>query len=456
MKLPNRLRTPWFAQVYQWGMRPTHFLDSCTQRYGDIFTTQWPALGPIVFVSHPKAIEKIYTAPPEMFNIAETYETLRPLVGDKSLMVMDGQVHHRQRSLVMPPLHGERLRSYGKLICNLTEQMMQQWKLGEVINLTSWAHDISINVMFQVVFGLDEEERLIKLRQKITQMLDYFSSPVMVLHHTAPVLRKDFGPLSPWGRFLCLIHEVDQLLYAEIAHRRQHPQLDCTDVLSLLMTARDEQGEVMNDQELRDEVMTVLSGKGVAATGILFGLYSLQKHPAVCQRLQEELDSISDPSDTNAIAKLPYLTAISQETMRLYPLTAVAMRVATTPFEIMGYEFPSGTKVFVNIYSVHHRHDLFPNPEQFKPERFLERKFTSYEYSPFGGGNRRCIGYAFAPFFMKLVLAKIVSRYQLKLTDDRPISLVRHAAGVAPDRDIYAMVTDYYHQKSANELVGVV
>ena len=454
MKLLNHPRTPWFMQVYQWGTHPTHFLDSCTQRYGDIFMTQWPGSPPIVFVSNPQAVDEIYTAPSQMFNVAETYDILRPLVGSKSLMAMDGKPHERQRSLVIPSLHGGRMRSYGKLICDITNQMMQQWQPGEVINLTSWTDRISMNVMFQVVFGSDEGDNLAKLRQKVSEILDYFSSPLVILHLLTPSLRKDLGAWSPWGRFLRLLKQVDELLYAEIAQRRQQPQPDGTDVLSLLMKARDEQGEAMSDQELRDEVMTVLSGKGVAATAIIFALYALLKHPQVCQRLREELDSFSDPSDFYAISKLPYLTAISQETLRLYPLSVVAMRVATSPFQIMGYEFPAGTHLYANIHSVHHRQDLFPNPHKFKPERFLEKQFTSYEYSPFGGGHRRCIGYAFTPFQMKLVLATVVSRYQLKLTDNRPFNLVRHAAGVAPDKDIKMMVTDYYHQYPATQLVS--
>jgi cytochrome P450 family 110 len=454
VKLPNRPRTPWFMQVYQWGNHPTHLLDSCTQRYGDIFMTQWPGSPPIVFVSNPQAINEIYTAPSQMFNVAETYDILRPLVGSQSLMAMDGKPHERQRSLVMPCLHGGRMRSYGKLICDETTQMMQQWKLKEVINLTSWADHISMSVMFQVVFGASQGEHLGQLRQKVSELLDYFSSPIVILHLLIPSLRKDFGPWSPWGRFLRLLKEVDKLLHIEIAQRRRQPQPESTDVLSMLMKARDEQGEAMSNQELRDEVMTVLSGKGVAATAIIFGLYALLKHPEVCQRLREELDSSSDPSDTYAISKLPYLTAISQETLRLYPLSVVAMRVATTPLRIMGYEFPAGTHVYANIHSVHHREDLFPDPHQFKPERFLEKEFASYEYSPFGGGHRRCIGYAFAPFQMKLVLATVLSRYQLKLTDNRPFNLVRHAAGVAPDKDIKMMVTDYYDQKPVTQLVS--
>ena len=441
MKLPDCPRTPFFLQIYQWATRPTNFLDSCTQSRGDIFMTKWPGSDSIVFVSNPKAIEKILTVPPDTFNIGQTYEILRPLVGKQSLMIMDGKPHQRQRSLVMPPLHGESMRSYGNIICEFTKQMIQQWKMGEKIKLRSCANEISMNTMLQVVFGLEDTEQLVQLRQKFIQMFDLISSPILSLHLFMQPLQKDLGHWSPWGRFLRLRNQVDKLIYAEIARRRQQPKLERTDVLSLLMAARDREGQAMSDEELRDEVMTVLSGKGTSASAILFALYSVYKHSEVLQNLRDELNSISNPKDTNAIAKLPYLTAISQEIMRLYPLTLVAMRLTTKPFELMGYKFPVGTQIFPNIYSTHHREDLFPNPKQFKPERFLERHYSPYEYLPFGGGHRRCIGYAFAPFQMKLVLATIVSHCQLELIEDNPINLIRHGAGVAPDKEIYMKVT---------------
>ncbi|ARV58991.1 hypothetical protein BZZ01_10390 [Nostocales cyanobacterium HT-58-2] len=447
MKLPPCPRTPSFVQVYQWATRPTHFLDSCAQRFGDIFMARWPGYGLTVFVNHPEAIKQIFTAPPETFSTAQIYEILRPVVGDQSLMLMDGKPHRRQRSLVMPALHGERMRLYGQLICKLTEQMMEQQELGEEINLSSCMQTLSLNIVLQIVFGLDETDQLIQLRQKFMEMFNWIRSPLLILHLVVKSLRINWGPWSAWGRYLRLRNEVDKLLYAEIAQRRKYPQPERTDILSLLMAAHDEEGQPMSDKELHDEVMTVLTGYESVATATLCSLYCLQKHPEVLQKLRQELDSISDPSDTNAIAKLPYLTAISQETMRLYPPVVVAMRVAKTPFEVMNYRFPVGSQIVADIYSVHQRQDLFPNPKQFKPERFLERQFSQYEYFPFGGGDRRCIGYAFAPFQMKLVLATIVSRYKLQLTDDRPIRLVRNAAGVAPDKDIKMMLTGYRHQK---------
>jgi cytochrome P450 family 110 len=447
MKLPNCPRTPSLFQVYEWATRPTNFLDRCARLYGDIFMARWPGYGATVFVNDPKAIEQIFTASPETFSTAEIYEMLRPVVGDQSLMVMDGKPHRRQRSLVMPPLHGERMRLYSKLICKLTEQTMQQWKLGETIDLRSNMQTLSLSIMLQVVFGSDEGEQLVQLRKKFMEFFHWASSPIFTFHLFIRPLHVNLGPWSAWGRFLRLRQEVDELLYAEIARRREQPQPDSTDVFSLLMAARDEEGQPMSDRELRDEVMTLLTGYESTATATLCGLYNIYKHPEVLQRLREELDSVNNSSDLSAIAKLPYLTAISQETMRLYPPIVVAMRVARIPYELMGYKFPVGSQIVADIYSVHHRQDLYPNPKQFKPERFLERQFSRFEYLPFGGGNRRCIGDAFAPFQMKLVLATIVSRYQLQLTDDRPFNLLRNGGGVAPDRAIEMRVTGYHHQK---------
>jgi cytochrome P450 len=448
MKLPKGPQTPSFVQIYQWVTRPTNFLDHCTQRFGDIFVARWPGYGPTVFFNNPKAIEQIFTASPEIFSTAEIYEILRQVVGDDSLMLMDGKPHRRQRSLVMPSLHGERMRLYGKIICEVTKQMMQQWKLGEVINLSACLEELSLNIMLRVVLGLEGGERLVQLQQKIMNMLGCSASPILTLHLLTRPLQKDLGPWSPWGRFLRLRDEVDQILYAEISLRRQQIQSERTDVLSLLMAARDEEEQPMSDKELHDELMTVITGKDSIVTAISCGLYCVYKHSKICQQLREELDSISDPSDTNAIAKNPYLTAISQETMRLYPPVVVAMRVVKKPFEIMGYKLPVGSQIVADLYSVHHREDLFPDPRKFKPERFLERQFSQYEYFPFGGGNRRCIGYAFAPFLMKLMLATIVANAQLELIDNSPINPVRRGAGIAPDKDIYMRVIDSYHQKS--------
>jgi cytochrome P450 len=438
--LPPCPRTPSFIQVYQWATRPTEFLENCAKEYGDIFTAKWPGYGITVFANHPQAIEHIFTAPSNTFSTGEIYEMLRPVVGNKSLMLLDGKPHRRQRSLVMPTLHGERVGYYGELICKLTQEMMEKQPFQEGINMSSLMQKLSLNIILQVVFGSEQGERLLKLRQKFREMLNCVSSPTISLRLFVKPLRLDLGSRSVWGRFLRLRNQVSQLLYEEINQRQHNSGSDCIDVLSMLMKARYQDGQPISNEELHDQVMTVLSGYESLATATLCSLYRLQKHPQVHQKLQQELNGIEQISDSKAIAKLPYLNAISKETMRMYPPVVVAMRVVKIPFQLAGYEFPVGSQVVADIYSTHHRQDLFPNPQQFKPERFLEKKFSAYEYLPFGGGDRRCLGYAFAPFQMNLVLATIVSNYKLQLVDNDSIKLVRNAAGVAPAKDIYMRI----------------
>jgi cytochrome P450 len=454
MNLTDAPRKLSFLQLFQWAGRPSDFLDACSRRYGDIFTVQFPGNKPVTFVSHPKALEHVLTAPPGTFTSGEGSEKFRPIMGDYSLLVLDGKPHQRQRKLVMPPFHGERMRLYGSLICELTEQMMKPWRIGKSFNLFACMEEITLNALLNVVFGLTEGEGSEQLRRKLLALVELATSPLLALHLLLPPLRKDLGHWSPWGRFLRLQNDVDQLLYAEIAQRHKQPQPERTDILTLLMAARDEAGEPMSDRELRDELVTLLlAGYDTVSTAMMWCLYWIHKLPRVRERLVEELDTINDPSDTRAISKLPYLTATCQETLRLTPSIVVgSVRIAQTPFEMMGYEFPKGSRIFPNIYSAHRRKEVYPDPDQFQPERFLERQFSAYEYFPFGGGTRGCIGSAFAQFQMKLTLFTILSRYQLALTDSRPIQPIRRGPGLVPSRNVHMIVTAR-HQCQSNVAV---
>jgi cytochrome P450 family 110 len=442
-KLPPCPRTPSFIQVYQWASRPTEFLEHSAQKYGDIFTSKWPGYGITVFANHPEAIKQIFTAPPETFSTAEMYEILRPIVGDKSLMLLDGKPHCRQRSLMMPTLHGEHMNHYSQLICKLTQEMMEKLPLGEEINIRPHIQRLSLNIILQVVLGSEQRGNLLRLRQLFREMIDYVSSPVLSLHLFVKPLRLDLGPLSPWGRYLRLRDRVGQLLFEEIDRRRNNPRSDRLDVLSMLMEARYEDGQPMSNEELFGQVVTLLIGAESAGSPTFFSLYHLHKNPQICQKLHQELDEAGGIVNSKAIAKLPYLNAISKETMRMYPSVVVAMRVVQKPFTLAGYEYPVGSQIVADLYSTHHRQDLFPKPKQFRPERFLEGKFSAYEYLPFGGGTRRCIAYAFAPFQMNLVLATIMSNYELQLTRDRPLRLMRNGSGVAPEKGIHLKINGY-------------
>lgn len=443
MILPDGPRTPAFLQIYQWSTRPANFLDS-NKHYGDIFTANFPGGIPNIFISNPEAIEEIFCAPPGTFDSGGNYEILKPLVGENSSMLLDGKSHQRQRKLLMPPFHGDRVRVYANLICQQTEQVMQQWQTGVPFNLTKSVKEITLELILRAVFGLNEKENLNQVREKLQGILDFIFSPFFPIHLLVPFFQKDLGAWSVWGRFLRLRSEIDQILFAEIAHRHQEVVSQRTDILSLLMAACDEEGNSLSKEELRDEMMTMfVAGQHTVEVAVLWALYWIHKTPGVLEMLQSELSTNIDLTDTNAISQLSYLNATCQEVLRFYPpIVTTAARIVKAPFKMMGYEFPIGSFLFPSIYSAHHRSQVYTEPEQFRPERFLERQYSAYEYLPFGGGNRRCIGYAFAQYQMKIVLATILSRYQLELTDNRPVFPVRSGPGLGPSRDIWMKVVD--------------
>ncbi len=434
MNLPDGPLTPAFLQTLHWIARPLEFLDSCSQRYGDVFTLRRDKFLPSVYFSNPQAIQEIFTANPELFDSGRGNGMIRLLLGEHSLVLLDGDRHQRQRRLLTPPFHGERMRVYGKLICDVTEQVMSQWTLGESFCVRSSMQEISLRVILHAVFGLHEGQRCEQLRQLLSSLLDSIGSPLSSSLLFFRSLRRDLGSWSPWGRFLRQQQQINELIYAEIQQRREQPDSSRTDILTLLMSARDETGKPLTDVELRDELLTLLfSGHETTTTALAWALYWINHLPEVGSRLLEELDTLGHAFDPSAIARLPYLTAICQETLRIYPISLVTLaRIVKAPLQLMGYQFEPGTVLLPCIYLTHQREELYPDPKRFKPERFLERQFSPYEYLPFGGGNRSCIGMAFAQFEMKLVLATIMREKQLALADRRLVKPVRRGFTIAP------------------------
>ena len=432
MKVPNGPQSPQFLRTIKLVARPLDYLETYAQRYGDTFKVG-SKKSPLVYFSNPQAIQKIFTADPELFDSGKGNRILRFLLGDHSLVLLDGDRHQRQRRLLMPPFHGDRMRTYSQLICDITEQVMSQWTIGESFLIRSSMQEITLRVILQAVFGLHDGQRFQQLRQLLTSLLDSIGSPLSSTLLFFQSLQRDWGPLSPWGRFLRQKQQIDQLIYDEIRERREQDNLSGNDILTLLMSAVDEAGQPMTDEELRDELMTLLvAGHETTASALTWALYWIHHLPDVHDKLLYELNTLSDNADPSAISRLPYLTAVCQETLRIYPITLTTfVRVLKSPLELMGYEFEAGTALVPCVYLTHQREDLYPEPKRFKPERFLERQFSPYEYFPFGGGNRRCIGIALAQLEMKLVLATIVSRFQLALTDSRPVKPVRRGLTIA-------------------------
>ncbi|WP_138497309.1 cytochrome P450 [Nostoc sp. PA-18-2419] len=453
MKLPNGPQIPAISQMVRWIANPMSFMEACAKRYGEIFTLRLDKnLPPMVIVSNPQMLEQILTndtkelaAPGEMNQIFES------LVGKHSVITISGAEHQRQRQLLMPPFHGERMRSYSQVITDVTEQVISQYPIGKPFNIRSVTQAITLRVIMQAVFGLHEGTRAEKLQHFLGDLLEKGSSRLIVALLYFPALQRDFGPINFWGKQLRRQQEADQLIYEEIRERREQPDSSRTDILSLLMAARDETGQPMTDEELRDELMTLLvAGHETTATALAWAFYWIHKLPSVRQKLLQELDSLGNNPDPNTIFKLPYLNAVCCETLRIYPVGILTFpRTVTTPFSLGNYKLEPDTIIIGSIYLTHHREDIYPQPQQFKPERFLEHQFSPYEYLPFGGGARRCIGLAFAQLEMKLALAKILTSRELKLVNNREVRPKRRGLVTGPDRPIEMVVTSQRQLKSA-------
>ncbi|RAM52605.1 MAG: cytochrome P450 [Hapalosiphonaceae cyanobacterium JJU2] len=445
MQLPNRLKSPSLLQKFQWVTNPVAYMEKAVQQYPDIFTADIVGFGDtVVLVNHPQGIQELLTNDrKKLAAVAKVNKIIQPLLGEFSIGLLEGTHHNRRRQLLMPAFHGERMRVYGQLICELTEKILSQLSVEKPFFVARTVmQDISLQVILQAVVGLYDEERCQIFKHLITQLVDIFHSPLTSSLLFFPFLQKDFGTWSPWGKFVHQRQKVDEFLYAEIAERRQNPNPDRTDILSLLIEARDENGQSMTDQELRDELITLIfTGYETTAIAIAWGLYWIHKKPQVHEKILQELDSLGDSPDPVSIVRLPYLTAVCNETLRIYPVGMVTLpRVVQESFEILGHRLDPGTVVTGCIYLTHHREDLYPQPKQFKPERFLERQFSHYEFLPFGGGARRCIGEALAMFEMKLVLATILSRYQLALIDKRPELPQRSIFMLAPANGVKMVI----------------
>ncbi|NEP48130.1 MAG: cytochrome P450 [Moorea sp. SIO3C2] len=441
--LPDGPKIPEWLQLIYWIADPLKYLDQCVERYGDTFTIRLTASKTLVILSHPQAIQEVLTAPPSQFKSGERNQLLRPLVGETSMTLLDGLPHQRQRKLLIPPFHGQRINSYSQLICDITQQVASQWVIGQAFTARTAMQEITIQVIMQGVFGLGEGTRYQKLKPLLTAMLDVTGSPLGSSMLFFKFLQRDLGAWSPWGKMVRRRQQIYNLLQEEINQRREQPEHMGNDILSLMMSARDENGELMSDQELQDQLLTLLfAGHETTATVLAWAFYWIYRLPTVRQKLLEEIDSLGDNPDPMAIAQLPYLTAVCQETLRIYPVAFLIFpRITTAPITIMGHHYQANTTLVACPYLTHRREDLYPESDQFKPERFLERQYSAYEYFPFGGGNRRCIGAALAMLEMKLVVAKVLSDYHLALAQDKIIKPARRGVAIAPENGVPMVMT---------------
>jgi cytochrome P450 len=404
---PPGPRTPALAQALLYATNLLDFLSKHQRRYGDIFTIRFPYFGRIVYVARPDLVKAVFTGSPAVFHAGEANATvLEPALGPSSVLTLDDEPHMRQRKLLLPPFHGERVQRYGELIVEVTRNEMESWPVGEPFAIRTHTQRITLAVIMRAVFGVHDEDRL----RRFEVLIDDFARRVGLIT-SFPFLRRGLGRLSPWARFVRSREALDAFIYEEIALRRAeagHEERD--DVLSLLLGARDEEGEPMTDRELRDEMVTVIgAGHETTATGLAWAIERLTRNPRVLARLRESL----------AASEEDYMAATVKETLRARPVIADIARKLTAPATIGGYEFAAGTFVLPAIAALHYREDVFPEPEEFRPERFLDGKADNYAWIPFGGGTRRCIGAAFAEYEMRTILAEFVTRADLRAAEPK-------------------------------------
>jgi cytochrome P450 len=417
--LPPGPRAPAAVNTARLAQRPFQSLLGWRERYGDVFTVPLLVFGTGVYVSDPDAIRGMLTGDQSDLHAGEANAVLAPVLGQKSVLVLDGREHLRQRKLLLPPFQGSAVQTFRTVIREVAEAEVSRWRVGERFTMRDRMRALTFEVIVRAVFGVAERERIERLRRALVSLLDM--GPIFLLPNA---LRRDLGPWTPWGRFQKRLRVADALLYEEIARRRDEPDLDeRTDVLSLLLRARDEADQPLTDVELRDELMTMLlAGHETTATGLAFAFDLLPRYPAGLARLRDELDGDDDA----------YLDAVVTETLRIRPVLDAAERTLTAPRKIAGWDLPAGIRVYPAIAVVHHRADLYPEPERFRPERFLDGQAESYAWLPFGGGIRRCIGAALAQAEMAEVIRTVVSRVDFEPVRAEPEPVVMRGITLVP------------------------
>ncbi|HYX78765.1 MAG TPA: cytochrome P450 [Solirubrobacterales bacterium] len=398
--------------------RPVQFFESCRRRYGDTFTTRVLRAGPMVFISDPPSLKRLFGADRQN-TIAPGRVVLAPVLGQRSLLLLEGEEHLRRRKLMLPPFHGERMRAYEEVIAEATERELASWPIGRTFRLHPAMQRITLEVILRAVFGVEDDERRQKLRRNLVGIVATTQSPRTIGLAIARLSR-----LPVYRRVVRMLEDSDQILLAEIAERRADPELASRqDILSLLVAARFEDGSQMSDGELRDQLMTLLmAGHETTATALAWAFDLLFRAPQKLERLRGEL----------ADGGHEYLDAVIEETLRVRPVVPFVGRQLHSAAELGGYELPAGTVVMPAIYLAHTREDLYPEPHAFRPERFLNGGPDTYGWIPFGGGTRRCIGAAFAQFEMRVVLATVLGATELRPATDRPERIMRRNVTLSP------------------------
>src|SRR6516165_7531977 len=401
--LPDGPRRPRTVQAWFWLKRPIRYLDHCRQTYGDVFTMRLPFGMNMVHIARPDLVKAVFTGDHDVLRAGEANATiLEPLVGPHSVLVLDGPEHLRQRKLILPAFHGDRMRAWEAAVRDITRAEIARWPAGQPFALRPSMQAITLDVIVRVVFGVDAGARRDELRRHILAVAALGRNPLLLF----ATRDRRLGPHAPWARFIRARDALDAELVAEIRQRRHASDLDQrSDVLSQLLLARDDEGRAMTDDEVRDELVTLLfAGHETTATSLAWAFDLLLHHPRVLSRLRAELDGGGSE----------YLDATIMETLRVRPVVPIVDRRVREPTRIGGHTIPAGAVVCPNIYLVQRREDLYQDAAVFRPDRFVGQAPPSFSWFPFGGGIRRCLGATFATFEMRIVLPEVLRAVTLR------------------------------------------
>jgi cytochrome P450 family 135 len=421
--LPPGPRMPRALQTAIWSRQAQWFLEQSRVRFGPMFSVKIAYEGDWVVLADPELVKQVFTGDPKVFHAGEGNQILRPILGDNSVLVLDEKKHIGQRKLLLPPFHGERMQAYGEKMTEIAAREIESWPTGVPYKLRPRMQAITLEIIIETVFGVHERERTEPLRAALRDFLDLTTDPRFLL----PVVLAGPERIRRLPFFARRIDRVDELIHREIADRRRAPDLgERDDILSMLVGAEHEDGSPMGEAEIRDELLTLLvAGHETTATALSWAVERLARHPEKLERLRAEVAAGEDA----------YLTATIQETLRLRPVIVIVVRKLTEAVEIGGYELPAGAGVTPCIHLIHRDPNIYPDPDRFLPERFIDNPPGTYTWIPFGGGVRRCLGAAFAQFEMAVVLRELVRRHRIEPANPASERNYRRAITETPRHD---------------------
>jgi cytochrome P450 len=398
--LPPRPGLSQWAMSVGFLLRPTRFLEDCHADCGDFFTVRPAPDREVVVTVDPETVKQVFTADPAHLHAGAGNVVLAPLLGASSLLLLDGAEHLRHRRMLLPPFHGERMRAHAELMRDVAERHVARWPREQPFAVLPSAQAMTLEIILRVVFGVSDPQRMERLAAPLRALLGLVGTPARVLALGLTATRTT-GPLSPWRRVAAVRAAADAVVLEEIRLRRADPDTAGRgDVFSMLVEARDEHGAGLTDDELRDELMTLLvAGHETTATALAWTVERIVRHPDVLAQLAAEQAA----GDGTA-----YADAVIRETLRLRPVVPAVARQLQVPMTFGGWDLPAGVSIAPSIYLLHRRADLYPEPLAFRPERFLDRPPGTYEWIPFGGGVRRCLGASFALLELRELLGVIL------------------------------------------------